>query len=88
MHVPTRSIEVMFTLKDLLAYAETPRSWPIWPWVSALMHASDSGSVLTCNIGIPEARPDGGFHMNYSLFDLDVARRTLQKQVDLDDPYR
>ena len=88
LHVPTRAIEVVFTLDDLFAVARTPRAWRIFPWVSALMRASDDGRMVTCNVGIPEPHPDGSYHMNYSLFDLDVAARKLTRLADLDSPYR
>jgi hypothetical protein len=87
VHVPTRSIEVAFTPEDLFAVTKTPREWRIAPWVSDLMRASDDGRLVTCRLGIPEARPDGSFHMNYSIFDLDVAARSLVRLADLDTPY-
>ncbi len=87
LHVPTRQVEIVFTQEDLFAATGTPRPSLIWPWVSALLSASDDGRVITCNIGLPEPRADGGCRMNYSLFGLDVPARAVIRLADLDSPY-
>jgi hypothetical protein len=83
----TRDIEVVFTPDDLFARAAVDRAWRISPWVRKLLSVSDDGLTLTCNIGVPEPRPDGSYHMSYSLFDLDVTTRALVRLLDLDSPY-
>jgi hypothetical protein len=81
-NIITREIETVYAPPELAVFANSDPAWPCRPWVAALFDVSDDGLILTCSIGLPEPLADGAFRMNYSLFDLDLASRTLTLLAD------
>jgi hypothetical protein len=78
-NILTRELETIYTPSELAAFGP---KWPCQPWVADLFDVSDDGVILTCNIGLPEPRPNGAFQMTYSIFDLDLSSRTLTQRAD------
>ncbi len=87
LDLASRTTSPLLSRPELLALSGSEEHPMVKCWVSDLLRLSDDGDALTCLVGQPLGRPDGGARMQYTLFELRRSSRAMRCISPLENPF-